>query len=190
MARFVRDLRERLAGATPRERAGLAVLGAIAAIVAALSSFDWALRSELAEQRARQRRIDIEAVFAQANDAAFQERVALDTAKVWSWSIVDSSEALGRAQAGELVQQMALLAGLANVEITDATVDEAEGALHPITVRLSADFDWASFLALTQALEQAEDSFTIVAIEVSGAASEAPRLTLTLSALFLQDTPS
>ena len=190
MQRLVREIAARLAASTPRERAGLAALGAIGAIIAALSAFDWALRSEQAEQLAQQRRIDIEAVYAEASNVDFQERVGIDTAKVWNWSIVDGSEALARAQAGELVQQLALQAGLANAEITDATMEDAEGAFQRIIVRLSADFDWPSFLALTQALEQSEDSFAIAAIEVSGAASEAPRLTLTLSAPFLQDTPS
>lgn len=188
--RFVSGFRARLAAATARERAALAVLGALAAVVAALSSFEWALQSGEAEHRARQRRVDIEAAFAQASDAEVQERIGIDTARVWSWSIVDASEALARTQAIELAQLLAMQAGLANVEVTDAAVSASEGAIGSVSVQLSADFDWMSFLALTEGLEQLEQGFSIEALEVSEGADEPARVVLTLSAPFLLEPPS
>lgn len=187
---FFTTLATRLKTATPRERAGLAAIFAVATVVAAVSAFDWALRSGDRQLEARQRRADIEAAYARDGDREFQERIATDTNKVWRWSIVESSPVLAQARAVDLAQALAAQAGLVNAEFVPVESDEATSALRTIRVRMAADFDWYTFLALLEALESSDTSFFAEAVGVDASGEQAPRLSLTLVAPFIEDAPS
>ncbi len=182
-------LMERFGAATPRERAGLALAVATGAIAMAIASFDWAMGAADAERSARIQRAEAQAAFERDSDGAFQQRLAEDVNKVWRWSIVETSESLVRAQAAPLVESLALQAGLANVEVAVADSADEGGSVGSIAIRLGADFDWPSFMALLEALHNSETSFTIHSIEVSGGADGAPRLNLLMKAPFLLEAP-
>ena len=102
--RLYANIAARLKAATPRERAGLAAIGAVGAIVAAASAFDWALRAAAHEREAMLSRANAEAAYARDSDSAVQERIAADTNKVWRWSIVETSPVLAQARAADMVE--------------------------------------------------------------------------------------
>lgn len=189
MARFWRKLQQRLDAATPRERAGLAAMGAVAALALSAAAFDWTLRARQHEHETRAQRAEAQASLARESDQAFQETIAEDANKVWRWSIVESSEGLTRAQAAALAEALAAQAGLADVEVFADEAQSGAGALGAITLRINADFELARFIDLLQALENSETSFAVRAIEVTPGGDGEARLSLTLGAPFLLDAP-
>ena len=177
--------------ATPRERAGLALLVAVGVLIAALSAFEWALNAQQHAREADSRRAEIEAAHAGAANAGYQESLALSANKVWRWSVVENSQALARAQANTAFEALALGAGLADVAVNVLDDDALESPqnVSAIALTLSANFDWASFLAFLQALEASDISFSVEAIEVAAALEQTPRFTLRARAPSLREAP-
>lgn len=188
--RLYASLMMRLNALTPRERAALASLGAVAAAFAAFSAFDWSLRAGDRELEMRQRRADLDASFARNSDASVQERIALDTNKVWRWSIVDSSPVLAQARAADLVQALAGQAGMSNVELSGLEAEARAPAIKSLRVRLTADFDWLTFLNLLEAMGSSDTSMFVEAVSVDASGEQAPRVSITFAAPFIEDAPS
>jgi|CXWL01.1.fsa_nt_gi hypothetical protein len=184
-------LMQKLRLATPRERAGLALIVAVSVLIAALSTFDWALNAQQRAREADRLRAEVEAAHAGAADAGYQESLALSANKVWRWSVVENSEALARAQANTAFEALALGAGLGNVAVNVVDDDglEASQKVSAIALTLSANFDWASFLAFLQALQASDISFSVEAIEVAAALEQTPSFTLRARAPFLHEAP-
>ena len=74
--------------------------------------------------------------------------------------------------------------------MTPVDAEEETGPLRTIRVRMTGDFDWGSFLSLLEAIENSETSFFVEGVEVSASADQPPRLSLILSAPFIEDAPS
>ncbi|MEQ1618957.1 MAG: hypothetical protein ABL883_11520 [Terricaulis sp.] len=157
---------------TARERVGLALLAAFAATALALNAFDWAVNSRAdAEAAARARAVAV-AASARADEKAFQEEVALAAGKVWRWSVVEPSAGVARAEASTQLETLALGAGLLNVSVAAAEIEETTSRLSAINLTLSADFDWQSFLNLLRTLENSELSFTVMSVEIAAGAPQ------------------
>lgn len=162
--------------ATPRERAGVALVAALVLAALASSAFDWAMQADARAREAAQRRSELSSIQSRIGDQRFQEEVALAAGKVWRWSVTDASESLAAAQASSMLEALAAGAGLSNVSVSAAEAGEGgEGeGLGAIELTLRADFDWAAYMALLQALEASELSLVVDAAEVEGGA-DAPR---------------
>lgn len=184
-----RELLRKLRGATPRERAGLAMIGALAAFAAAFASFDWALGAGQAASEAEIHRASTAAALARNSDPAFQENLAVETNKVWRWSIVEVSNGVAQAQAIAAIEGLAMGAGLTNAVVTanEFPSEENYGAVTPLSLTLSADFDWGSFQALLEAMEASDLSFSPEALELAPNENQAATLTMTVRAPFLRE---
>lgn len=152
---------------TARERVGLALLAAFAAIAMTLNAFDWAVNSRAEAEAASRARAVAEAASMRADEKAFQEEVALAAGKVWRWSVVEPSAGVAGAEASTQLETLALGAGLTGVSVTAAEIGETVSRLSAIDLTLSADFDWQSFVSFLRALENSELSFTIMSVEVA-----------------------
>lgn len=182
------SLLARLKTATPRERTGLALVAVLITVALASSAFDWAMRAQEAAATAHNERVALAAIHERIGEPQFQEQVALATGKVWRWSIVDQSEGLARAQAQSSLEAIAAGAGLANVVV--GVADEPAtpaGGLGTISLTLRAQFDWSTYVALLQALEASEFSFSAVSVEVSGASTRT--LSMRLIAPYIREAP-
>lgn len=180
---------ERFNTATPRERASIAVLCAVMALVAATSAFDWSTRAESDARDANALRRDVERVYARDSDERFQQRLGEETNKVWRWSIVASSDGLARTEGTERLNMIASEAVLSNVVVSALDVEPFQGAIGALPLRLSADFDWSTFNALLGALAEAETSFAINAVEVTSNSEGAQTLELSFVAPYLREAP-
>jgi hypothetical protein len=184
-------LLERMRAATPRERAGLALIAALAALALASTTFDWAVNVDAAAQDAARARAELTAVHDRIGDEALQQEAALAAGNVWRWSVVDGSENLAQAQAASALEALALGAGLSNVSVSPGSEAPAaaEGPVTAIVLSLRADFSWGSYLALLRALEASELSFGVDAVQVESGGEVAPVLSMSVRAPFIQDAP-
>ena len=183
-----REALRKLRAATARERAGLALMAAMAALAAALWAFDWALGAGQAARDSEARRADAAAALARESSRAFQELLGAETNKVWRWSIVESSQGVALAQAVAALEGMAAQAGLGDVMVTANDLAPGEtGAVSSLSLTLNADFDWASFLGLLQAMEASDLSVTPEAIAVSLNQDAGARLAMSVRAPFLRE---
>jgi len=150
---------------TPRERAGLAMLAAIAAITALVYALDWAGRSAQAAEAATQSAADNAALQAAFTDEGQRRALASDAGDVWRWSrradAFASEEVLGE------IENLVLQAGFSDARVTLLEAPAARGQVGAIEASVQASFDWASFLALLEALETAELSVSVRSIDVS-----------------------
>lgn len=172
----LQTLLDKAKAATPRERAGVALVAALVLSVLASSTFDWAMQADAQAREAAQRHTELSSVQSRIGDQRFQEEVALAAGKVWRWSVTDASESLAAAQASSTLEALAAGVGLSNVSVSAAEAGaggEGEG-LGAIRLTLRADFDWAAYMALLQALEASELSLVVDATEMAGGA-DAPR---------------
>lgn len=170
-----RSVSGKLSGATPRERAGLAALAAIGALTAAIYAMDWAGARSLAADTAAQRAADGEAMLSTLQNAAYRQRLATDSSNVWRWS--QSSDAF----AGETVlvelDSLSQQAGFNDAHVALVERPASQGQIGAIEASITADFDWASFLAFLEALEGAEFNYAVRSIDVAEEA-EAQRVAL------------
>lgn len=173
-------LLDKAKAATGRERAGVALVAVLVSSALASSAFDWAMQADARAREAAARHTELSSVQSRIGDQGFQEEVALAAGKVWRWSVADASQSLAAAQASSTLEGLAAGAGLSNVSVSAAEAGEGgEGeGFGAIGLTLRADFDWAAYMALLQALEASELSLVVEATEVTGG-TDAPR-TLTV----------
>lgn len=187
----LQTLMEKVKAATPRERAGVALVAALVSAAFALSMFDWAMRADARARDSAGRHAELSLVQSRIGDQHFQEQVALAAGKIWRWSVNDASESLAAAQASSALEALAAGAGLTNVSVSvveGETSAEGQG-LGVIALTLRADFTWSSYMALLQALEASDLSFTVDTVEVSGGADAARELALQVRAPFIREAP-
>ncbi len=185
-----REVLRKVRAATARERAGVAFVAAVAALAAALAAFDWALGAGQAVRDDEARRADAAAALSRESSRAFQERLGAETNKVWRWSIVETSEGVALAQAVAALEGLAAQAGLGEVQVaTNDVAPSADGAMSSLSLTLTADFDWPSFLGLLQAMEASDLSVTPEAVEVSMTQDQTARLSMSVRAPFLREAP-
>lgn len=169
---------------TARERAALACLGA--AIGASIASWTWTLAAQAREEALEldARRAQVETVLAQARDRASQDEAHRQALKARTWSVIEASEGIARAEFLGAVQSAAAQAGLQNVSVT---FEESPGAQARLLAGLSADFDWPSVLSLLRQMQAARLSFTINAIAKVRNGDGSALLQLSVSAPFLRE---
>jgi hypothetical protein len=165
IAGTARALTAKLEAATPRERAGLAVLAAIAALTAAVYGMEWASANVAAASTAAQTARDLEARQTLFADEAYRGRVAESAGDVWRWSRTADTFA-GEEMLAE-VEALTAQAGFNNARVTAGEQSEARGRVSTLAIAVSADFDWNSFLAFLEAIEGSELSFVVQSIDVS-----------------------
>ena len=186
--KWIEFISRRFAALSARERGGLALVGALVSLFFAASSFEWALDGAQAAQAQHDARVEAEAALRRQTSPAFRQQVGLAAGHVWRWSVVESSLGAAQARVASEVESLASQAGLANVVVAPVSERvEAASRLSKVSVSLVADFDWSSFLALLDALATADVSYTIADIDVSGAAGQGGRLSVTVQAPFLRD---
>lgn len=190
MMALLREWSQKLSRATQRERAGLAIVGAVAAFAAAIAAFDWAQNSTLAASDAALRYEQASVALTSASDPAFQENLAVEVNKVWRWSIVEASAGVAQAQAITALEGLAMQAGLTGVVVTanELPLGENYQAVTPLSLSLSADFDWGSFQALLEAMEASDLSLSLEALELAPDENQAAKLTIMVRAPFLRET--
>lgn len=178
IATTARALTAKLNAATPRERAGLAVLAAIAALTAAVYAMEWASTSAVAALSAAQTAADQETRRTVFADESYRSRIAEDAGNVWRWS--RTSDTFAGEEILAEVEALTAQAGFNDARVTAGEQGEARGRVAPLSIAVSADFDWTSFLAFLEAIEGSELSFAVQSIDVSEEEG-AQRLALVLS---------
>ena len=155
---------------TPRERAGLAVLGLAAAVMLLVAGLDWSAGAEDAANSAHEERAIAERDARNFTNPQAQEQVGIAAGKIWSWSVVDVTEAIAQVRAVGELQNVAQQAGVANVtvELVGANVGRrGPSGFNTFEFVVGGDFDWQSFNAFLGALDQSELSIAPQSIEVS-----------------------
>ena len=176
----VREIRQRFAALTPRERAGLACVVAVASIAAAYQTFSRTLGaydalSEAVESHATARR-----AYAWMGDAGEQERAGTEAGKVWRWSVVGEGDDAVREDAVARVADSAVMAGLLSPEVIAAPV-EGDGAVRGVRLELRSEFDWPAALSFLDLIANGETSIRVIRINVSENGEGASSLDMALS---------
>lgn len=181
-------LRQKLSALSLRERAGLALFSAMLAVVAVFLSADWSFTARERANSARAERRQGEAASARQASPAWREEIALAAGKVWEWSLVETTESIARARAMSDLETLVMAAGIGEPTVDTADAPESGPArgVRAMDFTITGNFDWPSFLALLEALENAAASFAPVAVEVN-ALEDAARFTLTVRAAFLDE---
>ena len=165
IAAAVRGFAAKLRQTTPRERAGLAALVAIAALTAAVYGMEWASTNAAAAASATQTASESEAMLSAFQSETYRQRLSTQAGNAWRWSQASDAFA-GETVLAEL-DSMSQQAGFNEPRVALVEQPAAEGQVGAIEASISADFDWTSFLAFLDALEESELSFTIRSIDVA-----------------------
>lgn len=168
-----------IAKASPRERAGLAVLAALAAITLAVYAWDWAGNTATRADETAQAAADADAVQASLGDASFRQALAARANDVQSWS--RTGGAFEREEMLAELEGLTAQAGLNDASVALLEETESTGRVHAVNASISADFEWASFQALLEAFETNELSFAVTSVDVSEEGG-APRLNVLVTA--------
>lgn len=168
----------KLSEMTPRERAGLAALAAIAALTTVVYAVDWAGVSARAATSATQAVSDAAALQATFEDETFRRQLASAAGRVWRSSRIADTFS-GEEVATEL-EALCLQAGFNEPRITLIEQTPRPGRAGTLEASMSAEFDWASFLALLEAFETSDLSFAVRSIDVSEEEG-AQRMTLVIA---------
>lgn len=178
IAGAVRTFTEKLNGSTPRERAGLALLAAIAAITAAVYALDWA-NSRAAEAAAATQSAaeaaTLETAFA---DDGYRGLLASETGKVWRWS--RNADTIAGEELVMELEALSTQAGFNEPRVALVEQTATRGRVGALEASITADFAWASFLALLEALETSELSIAVRSVDVSEG-SGAQQMTLVVA---------
>jgi hypothetical protein len=169
----------KLSGATPRERAGAAILAAIAAITAAVYAVDWAGASAREAEEATQSVSDVAALESVFADEGYRRVIASEAGKVWRLS--RTADALAGEEIVTELEALGMQAGFGDPRVTLLEQTSARGRVGALEASISAEFDWSAFLAFLEALESSELSYAVRSIDISEGDS-AQRMTLVVSA--------
>ncbi|MEQ1490285.1 MAG: hypothetical protein ABL932_07010 [Terricaulis sp.] len=165
IAATLRDVALKLSGTTPRERAGLAALGAIAAVTAAVYALDWADNSAAAAAAATQSAAESEEMLSAFSNQSYRQRLGVEAGNAWRWSQADDALA-GETVLAEL-ESMCQQAGFNDPRLALVEQPAAQGQVGAIGVSINAEFNWASFLAFLEALQSSDLNYTIRSIDVA-----------------------
>ncbi len=185
-------LRAFVAALSPRERAGVMLVTALASLAAAAATVDWAMDAQDAALDSAVRVAGVEATFAREGNRGYKEGVRLAAKAVEDWSIVEASEGVAQARAAGALRILANDAGLSSVVITANTAassEEITGEVVPLSMTLSADFTWPGFMALLREIRSSTLVFEAEAVEVNSSDDGAQTFTMTLRAPFLRRAP-
>ena len=184
MQDLLAELRARFASASPRERAGVTIVAALALSAAAANFFDWAMAADARSREARQALTRVQAAYAVESDAEYQQASAENFNRAWRWSVVADSDSAARDQALSIVEALALDAGLADMELSlsEAELQEPAGAA---LILMRAQFEWGAVLSLLNKLRDAEPSIVVRAVEMAAGVDGGPELRMSLAVPYL-----
>lgn len=168
---------------TPRERAALAMLVAIAAIAAAVYAAEWANREARAASMAAQAASDNAALQSSLSDEAPRRELSAAAGRVWRAS--RRADVFAAEEIATEIEVLCFQAGLSDARVALMQAPPARGQVGAVEVSVAAAFDWASFLALLETLEASDLSVSIRSVDVSEAEG-AQSLALVLSAPVIQ----
>jgi hypothetical protein len=170
--------------ATPRERAGIALLAVVATAAAMIYALEWAgesaAQADVAAQEARERT----AMVSTFSDEAFRRRLALAVGQAWRWG--RSRDDMAREEMLGELEGLSLQAGFADAQVALLEPDPGEGRVSLQAATISAAFDWGCLIALLEAFESTEHSYLVQSIDVVGEAG-AQRLTLIVAGTLLDE---
>lgn len=178
IADALRTASQKLSAATPRERAGLALLAAIAGITAAIYAVDWANTSSREAEVATQASADAATLEAAFADEGYRRLLATETGKVWRWS--RSADAFAGEEVLTELEALAAQSGFGDVRTALVESEPQRGRASALYASIDANFDWSSFLTLLETFEASELSYTVRSIDVSEG-DGAQRMTLVVS---------
>jgi hypothetical protein len=165
IADAVRTFAAKLSGTTPRERAGLAMLAAIAALTAAVYAADWAGQSARAAATATQTASDSEALRSVFADDTQRRRLAVASGDVWRAS--RRADAFATEEILTEIELLCMQSGFGDPRVALVQSTPSRGQVGAVDVSVTTDFDWRAFLSLLEALEGAELSISVRSIDVS-----------------------
>ncbi len=180
---------QRLQAATPRERAGMAAVLALAMVAGAVLAFDGVIEAQQRAEEAAERLVVAETRRTLETEVGYRDAVGVATGNVWHWSIVQESEGVARAEAVSRVEALASEAGLgdASIELEDARAGDTPGLVTPIFLTMTASFDWGSFGVLLEALRSSDLSLIVESVQIERSEDASPQMTLRLRLPFLHD---
>ncbi len=187
IASTVQAIARTVSGSTPRERAGLALLAAVAAVTAAFYALEWASASGRGAARVTQQAAERATMLSVFSNEEFRNRVALSVGNAWRSGLA-ADELSGEEMLMEL-ETYAQQAGFSDVQITLLEPSGGEGRVTLQPVAISAAFDWGSMIALLETLESTERSYAVQSIDVVGEEG-AQQLTLVVAVPLLREIGS
>lgn len=187
IASTVQAIARTVSGSTPRERAGLALLAAVAAVTAAFYALEWASASGREAARATQQAAERATLLSVFSNEEFRNRVALSVGNAWRSGL--AADELSREEMLMELETYAQQAGFSDVQVTllESSGGEGRVTLQPVTI--SAAFDWGSMIALLEAMESTERSYAVQSIDVVGEEG-AQQLTLVVALPLLRESGS
>jgi len=181
-----RSLLDKRRELSSRERTMLASLCLVATMVVAAQAVDWDVQTSQSRMDALLRRQSAEAELAEAGNKALQEEISRAAEKLRRWSIVAPVEGVAQAAALAEVEALAQQAGLTNSQVSlEADTRALPSRVRSLSVRLSADFEWASMLRLLRAMKSARLSFAAESIETRSNATQQPTINMVLRVPFI-----
>lgn len=165
MIAAARDFAMKLSQTTPRERAGLAALAAIGALTAVVYAVDWASTSAQAAATATQAAADSLVLQTNFQDEGYRQQLASGASRVWRWS--RPSDTLVGDEISTELEALCLQAGFVEPRVTLLDHESSPARVNTLEASISAAFEWTNFLALLEAFESADLSFTVRSIDVS-----------------------
>ena len=150
---------------TPRERAGLAMLAAIAAITVAVYAIDWAGQSARAAATATQTAADSEALSSIFADDMQRHRLAVASGDVWRSS--RRADAFASEEIMTEIESLCMEAGFNDPRVALVQSPPARGQVGAVDVSVTSEFDWRAFLSLLEGLRDSELSISVQSIDVN-----------------------
>jgi hypothetical protein len=152
---------------SPRERAMLALLGAVFGFYAALTCIEWAASAQESATLARVERASIERLATWQASPVFRRALAQEVDKVRRWSLTEPTVFIARVRAEADLRTMAEQAGVQNIRVYADRSSEPRPPVEPLSVTIEGDFDWRTFQTLLTRLAAAEPvaAPTAVAVE-------------------------
>jgi hypothetical protein len=167
LPRFLSRLR-----ASPRERAMLALLGAVFGFYAALSCAEWAASAQEAAALAREERTSIERLATWQVSPVFRRVLAQEVDKVRRWSLTEPTVFIARVRAEADLTAMAAQAGIENIRVYADRSSEPRPPVEALSLTIEGDFDWRTFQALLTRLAAAEPVVAPTSVAVEPPTSE------------------
>lgn len=165
IAEVVRAIHAKWEATTPRERAGIALLAAVLFLTAAVYAMDWAGGAARSAEVATQRSADASAVLSSLQDGAYRQHLQDDAGRIWRWS--RSGDAFAGEETLAELESLCAEVGIGDAELALVEQTPSDGQVGVIEASISASFNWGTFIALLNALGEADLSIDVRSIDVT-----------------------
>jgi hypothetical protein len=179
VSRFIAGAR----GLKPAQRAGLAIIFALACANSGFGAADRAARAqEAAQQTAAQARAAA-TLTQQVSDTENQRRAENAARKVRAWSVNASTYELAQLQAEAAFRDILKATGLQDTRLTRAPRKPEKGALQRIVFDVVGAYEEAAFMDLLRTAARASVSYRIVSLDIDEN-DKHPRFRMRIEALY------